>query len=53
MTDMVEEEEGNDVSTTAELPPLSEFLLSAADIISLKLTAKLVVVGSIIILFVF
>lgn len=45
MTDIAEEEDGNEVSTTAELPPLSEFLLSAADILSLKLSARLVVVS--------
>lgn len=44
ITDIAEEEDGNEVTTSAELPPLSEFLLSAADILSLKLSAKLVVV---------
>lgn len=51
MTDIAEEEDGNEVSTTAELPPLSEFLLSAADILSLKLSARLVVVSSVVLLF--
>lgn len=46
ITDNTEEDEGNEVSTTAELPPLSEFLLSAADILSLRLSARLVVVSS-------
>ncbi|XP_066144838.1 tetratricopeptide repeat protein 28 [Euwallacea fornicatus] len=46
MTDALEEEEHTDVSLTAELPSLPEFLLSAADILSLKLNAKLVVVSS-------
>lgn len=41
-----EEDESTEVSTTAELPPLSEFLLSAADILSLRLSARLVVVSS-------
>ena len=45
ITDNVEEEDNNEASTTAELPPLSEFLLSAADLLSLQLTAKLVVVS--------
>lgn len=46
MTDHGEEEEHSELSTAAELPPLSEFLLSAADILSLRLSAKLVVVSS-------
>lgn len=46
MTDNHEEEENNEMSISAELPPLSEFLLSAADILSLKLSARLVVVSS-------
>lgn len=46
MTDSLEEDEHTDVSITAELPPLSEFLLSAADILSLKLSARLVVVSN-------
>lgn len=45
MTDAIEEDEHTDVSLTTELPPFSEFLLSAADILSLKLSARLVVVG--------
>ncbi|EFA05041.2 tetratricopeptide repeat protein 28 [Tribolium castaneum] len=40
------EEDENEVSTSAELPPMSEFLLSAADILSLRLSARLVVVSS-------
>lgn len=44
MSDNLEEDEGSEVSTSAELPPLSEFLLSAADLLSLRLSAKLVVV---------
>lgn len=44
MTDNSEEEEHNELSVSAELPSLSEFLLSAADILSLKLSARLVVV---------
>ncbi|XP_050299963.1 tetratricopeptide repeat protein 28 isoform X2 [Anthonomus grandis grandis] len=46
ITDALEEDEHTDVSIAAELPPLSEFLLSAADILSLKLSAKLVVISS-------
>lgn len=46
ITDSNEDEESSEVSTSAELPPLSEFLLSAADILSLKLSARLVVVSS-------
>ncbi|XP_017771983.1 PREDICTED: tetratricopeptide repeat protein 28 isoform X2 [Nicrophorus vespilloides] len=46
MTDIAEEDDGSEVSTSAELPPLSEFLLSAADLLSLKLSARLVVVSS-------
>nr|XP_023025863.1 tetratricopeptide repeat protein 28 [Leptinotarsa decemlineata] len=46
ITDTAEEEESNEVSISAEVPPLSEFLLSAADILSLRLTARLVVVSS-------
>lgn len=45
MSDNAEEDEGSEVSTSAELPPLSEFLLSAADLLSLRLSAKLVVVS--------
>lgn len=41
-----EDEENHEVSTSSEVPPLSEFLLSAADILSLRLTARLVVVNS-------
>lgn len=46
MTEGLEEDEQTDVSITAELPPLSEFLLSPADLVSLKLNARLVVVSS-------
>lgn len=46
MTDNAEEEENNEVSITTEAPPLSEFLLSAADILSLKLSARLIVVSN-------
>lgn len=46
MTENAEEEDSNDVSTTAELPALSEFLLTSSEIISLKLSARLVVVNS-------
>lgn len=45
ISDNAEDEEGSELSTSAEIPPLSEFLLSAADILSLKLSAKLVVVS--------
>lgn len=45
MSDNGEEDESSEVSTSAELPPLSEFLLSAADLLSLKLSARLVVVS--------
>lgn len=44
MTDANEEDEASEVSMSAELPPISEFLLSAGDILSLQLSAKLVVV---------
>ncbi|XP_068900354.1 tetratricopeptide repeat protein 28 isoform X3 [Tenebrio molitor] len=46
LSDPTEEDESSELSTTAELPPLSEFLLSAADILSLRLSARLVVVSS-------
>ncbi|KAK9876278.1 hypothetical protein WA026_012576 [Henosepilachna vigintioctopunctata] len=46
LSDNADDEEGSELSTSAEIPPLSEFLLSAADILSLKLSAKLVVVSS-------
>ncbi|KAI4455030.1 rapsyn-related [Holotrichia oblita] len=46
ITDTNEEDETSEVSITAELPPLSEFLFSAADILSLQLSAKLVVISS-------
>ncbi|XP_050503121.1 tetratricopeptide repeat protein 28 isoform X2 [Diabrotica virgifera virgifera] len=42
----IEEAEHNELSVSAELPPISEFLLSAADILSLKLSARLVVISS-------
>lgn len=41
-----DEEEHSEVSITTELPPLSEFLLSAADVASLRLNARLVVISS-------
>lgn len=44
MTDNTEEEENSEVSTSAELPSLSEFLLTTTDILGLKLSARLVVV---------
>lgn len=40
-----DEEETSEVSMTTEMPPLNEFLLSAADVASLKLNARLVVVS--------
>lgn len=45
ISDNAEDDEGSEVSTSAELPPLGEFLLSAADLVSLRLCAKLVVVS--------
>lgn len=45
MTDANEEEEPSEVSISAELPPITEFLLSAADLLSMQLSAKLVVVS--------
>ncbi|QQP36491.1 Uncharacterized protein FKW44_021618, partial [Caligus rogercresseyi] len=46
--DIIHEEEDvrSDVASTIDLPPLSEFLLTAADILKLKLSAKIVVVSS-------
>jgi len=41
-----EEEDVRSEATTIELPALSEFLLTAADILNLKINAKLVVVSS-------
>ena len=41
-----EEEDVRSEATTVELPALSEFLLTAADLLNLKLTAKLVVISS-------
>lgn len=46
MTENAEEEDSNEVSTTAELPALSEFLITSPEIMSLKLSARLVVVNS-------
>ncbi|CAH1184063.1 unnamed protein product [Phyllotreta striolata] len=46
ITDNIEEEDNNELSVSAELPPISEFLLSATDILSLKLSARLVVISS-------
>lgn len=40
------EDEASDIASTIDLPALSEFLLTAADILGLKLRAKLVVVSS-------
>ncbi|XP_037918666.1 tetratricopeptide repeat protein 28 [Hermetia illucens] len=41
------EEEGNDLSSgNIEIPPLSDFILSAADVLNMKLNAKLVVLSS-------
>ncbi|XP_043222713.1 tetratricopeptide repeat protein 28-like isoform X3 [Amphibalanus amphitrite] len=44
--DSLQEDDQSEAASTSDLPPLSEFLLTAADILSLKLTAKLVVVSS-------
>ena len=41
-----EEEDVRSEATTIELPALSEFLLTAADLLSLKISAKLVVISS-------
>ncbi|XP_018026521.1 tetratricopeptide repeat protein 28 isoform X3 [Hyalella azteca] len=40
------DDEGSEIASTIDLPALSEFLLTAADILNLKLRAKLVVVSS-------
>ncbi|XP_037078157.1 tetratricopeptide repeat protein 28-like, partial [Pollicipes pollicipes] len=40
------EDDHSEAASSSDLPPLSEFLLTAADILGLKLTAKLVVVSS-------
>lgn len=40
------DDESSDIASTIDLPALSEFLLTAADILNLKLRAKLVVVSS-------
>ncbi|MCL4126876.1 UNVERIFIED_CONTAM: hypothetical protein GTU68_063706 [Idotea baltica] len=40
------EDEASDITSSMDLPALSEFLLTAADILGLKLRAKLVVVSS-------
>lgn len=40
------DEEGSELSSTLELPSMSEFLLTASDLLSLRLTARLVVVSS-------
>lgn len=40
------EEDGPSTNNTLELPALSEFLLTAADILQLRLSAKLVVISS-------
>lgn len=45
--DMDNEEEQNDLAgTNMELPPLSDFILSAADVLTMKLNAKLIVLSS-------
>ena len=41
-----EEEDVRSEATTIELPALSEFLLTAADLLNMKLSAKLVVISS-------
>ncbi|CAG0884238.1 unnamed protein product [Darwinula stevensoni] len=41
-----DQETASDLSTSLEVPPPSEFLLTATDILNLKLSAKLVVVSS-------
>ncbi|XP_055605739.1 tetratricopeptide repeat protein 28-like, partial [Uranotaenia lowii] len=41
-----DEDSGDLSSTNMEIPPLSEFILSAADVVSTKLSAKLVVLSS-------
>ncbi|XP_060533525.1 tetratricopeptide repeat protein 28 [Cylas formicarius] len=46
IADNADEAEHSEVSLSGELPPLSEFLLSAADILSMKLSARLIVVSS-------
>lgn len=40
------DDESCELSSNAELPPVSEFLLTAADILNLKLSARLVVISS-------
>ena len=40
------DEEGSELSSTLELPPMSEFLLTASDLLTLRLSARLVVVSS-------
>ncbi|RXG73807.1 Tetratricopeptide repeat protein 28 [Armadillidium vulgare] len=40
------EDEASDIASTIDLPALSEFLLTAADILGLKLRAKLVIISS-------
>lgn len=46
-SDVDNEEESNELSnTTIEIPPLSDFILSAADVLTMKLNAKLIVMSS-------
>ncbi|XP_071443187.1 tetratricopeptide repeat protein 28, partial [Hetaerina americana] len=42
----VQDDESSEVSSSLDLPSLSEFLLTAADLLSLRLSARLVVIGS-------
>lgn len=45
--DLDNEEESNDMSgSSIEIPPLSDFILSGADVLSMKLNAKLIVLSS-------
>lgn len=47
-SDMNNDEESGELSATSnmEVPPLSDFILSSADILSMKLSAKLIVLSS-------
>ena len=45
-SDTIHEEDVRSEATTIELPALSKFLLTAADILNLKINAKLVVISS-------
>lgn len=44
----VDEDDTNDlaIGTTMEIPPLSDFMLSSADVLTMKLSAKLIVLSS-------